>query len=154
MLAAKIFTRVCKKCDQLEKFINIRYLSQDHLKTGDFRKEREGGSCSLKTENPFKTGELEHKQKGRGKWIWSICYGRQLIVFKSPGKYMNSIKTVITNIKICFTWNSSTVIICHLVVNVGMKLPEREVWQPRALLNTWKQIFRTEKNKNKNKTRR
>ena len=27
-------------------------------------------------------------QKGRRKWIWSICYGQQLIVFKSPDKYI------------------------------------------------------------------
>ena len=76
-------------------------------------------------------------RKGRGKWIWSICYGRILIAFKSPDKYINSTKTVITNIKICFMWKSSTIIICHLVVSVGMKLPEQEVEiQPCALLNT------------------
>ena len=84
--------------------MNTWYLSQDQLKTRDFRKEREGGSCH------FKTGESEHMQKGRGKWIWLICYGRQLIVFKSPDKCISSTKTVITNIKICFVWKSSTII--------------------------------------------
>ena len=41
--------QVCKKCDRLEKFINIWQSSQDHLKTGDFRMKREDGSCPIKT---------------------------------------------------------------------------------------------------------
>ena len=42
--------RVCKKCDRLKKFINIWHSREDHPKAGDFRKDREDGSCPLKTE--------------------------------------------------------------------------------------------------------
>ena len=56
------------------------------------------GGRELSSQNgsfPFKTRELKHMQKRREKGIRSICYGRQLIVFKLPDKYINSTKTVI-----------------------------------------------------------
>ena len=72
--------------------------------------------------------DLYLKQQSN-KLIW------QLVVFKSPDKYINSTKTVLTNTEICFMWKTST--ICDLIVNVEMKFPEWEVqMQPRALLNT------------------
>ena len=40
----------------------------------------------------------------------------QLIVFKSCDKYINSTKMVLTDIKICFMWKSSTIIICAILL--------------------------------------
>ena len=45
--------RLCKNCDQLEKFIKIWRLSQDNLRTGNFRKKREDGSLLSKLEPPL-----------------------------------------------------------------------------------------------------
>ena len=40
----------------------------------------------------------------------------QSIVFKSCDKYINSTKMVLTDIKICFMWKSSTIIICAILL--------------------------------------
>ena len=43
---------VCKKCDRLDKFINILniwHISHNYLKTGDLTKKQKGEGCPLKT---------------------------------------------------------------------------------------------------------
>ena len=46
--------------------------------------------------------------------------------YKSTDKYINLTKMTLTNIKICFVCKSSTIVTCHLIVNVWMKLPKQE----------------------------
>ena len=57
-LEARFSYRVCKICGRLEKFVKIWHLNQDHLKTEDFRKKREYGSCPQNVSLPFKMGEF------------------------------------------------------------------------------------------------
>ena len=50
---------------------------------------------------------------------------RQLIVFKSPDKYINSIKTILSktnpycNIKICFMWNSRSPLLAAILFRMS-----------------------------------
>ena len=77
--------------------IGLNIFKSGSSQNGRFSETTEGRELSSQNSKlPFKTGELEHIQKGRQKWIWSICHGWQLTVFKWPGKYINSTKTVIT----------------------------------------------------------
>ena len=74
-----------KSVIDLKKFINIWHCGQDHLNTEDFRKDRNGGSC------PLKTWASRSKRES-----WNICVvpcksgmedGLNLISFKwSPQK--------------------------------------------------------------------
>ena len=51
-----------KTCDRREKVIKILQLSQDNLKTRDFRKKRENRNC------PFKTGVSLSKWENCSVW--------------------------------------------------------------------------------------
>ena len=49
--------------------IDLKNLGQDHLKTGDFRKEREGGS------SPLKRGASSSKRES-----WNICKVKHILI--------------------------------------------------------------------------
>ena len=79
-LQPRISNRVCQKCDRFEKFINICHSSQDHLKTGDFKKKQEDGSFSLKN----RASPLKRES-------WNICICVHYVSFPTSAPFNNTL---------------------------------------------------------------